>query len=97
VFLYIGVIVAFFAKGHTFDYLMVFPGYTVIMVWAILAFARLKSENPAPSVLVSFILILVILLGVVLTTPIWGTVITLLILIAVSVSYLFQQGNRQQS
>jgi amino acid transporter, AAT family len=97
VFLYIGVIVAFFAKGHTFDYLMVFPGYTVILVWAMLAFARLKSGNPAPSVLLSFLLILVILLGVIWTTPIWGTVITLLVLIAVSVSYLFQQGSRQQS
>jgi AAT family amino acid transporter len=93
-FLYIGVIVAFFAKGNTFDYLMVFPGYTVILVWALLAFARLKSGNLAPSVLISFILILAILLGVLWTTPVMGTVITVLVVVAVSVSYLFQERPR---
>ena len=46
VFLYVGVIVAVFAKGQTFNYLMVIPGYSVLIVWLMLSAAYIsKSEE----------------------------------------------------
>jgi AAT family amino acid transporter len=94
-FLYIGVIIAFFAKGHTFDYLMVFPGYTVIIVWALLSLARMKGLGVTTPVLLSFFVIVAIFIGVVATSPILGTVITLFVLLIIRVSYLFQKPTLQ--
>jgi AAT family amino acid transporter len=94
-FLYIGVIIAFFAKGHTFDYLMVFPGYTVIIVWALLSLARMKGLGVTTPVLLSFFVIVAIFIGVVATSPILGTVITLFVLLIIGVSYLFQKPTLQ--
>lgn len=46
-FLYIGVIIAFFAKGKTFDYLMVLPGYAILSIWILLTVAHLNSRRKA--------------------------------------------------
>ncbi|MGZ4031057.1 MAG: amino acid permease, partial [Tumebacillaceae bacterium] len=83
-FLYVGVIIAFFAQGHTFDYLMVIPGYSVMIVWILLLIAHLRSRKGGikPSgyhvkaypltTWVALIALLVILVGVVITSPPYG-------------------------
>ncbi len=87
IFLYIGVIVAFFAKGHTFDYLMVFPGFAVIIVWSYLIIANMKSHGLTLFKLASLLALCVILIGVVISTPAWGTAITIIVFSIVGVSY----------
>lgn len=98
-FLYIGVIIAFFAQGNTFDYLMVIPGYSVMIVWILLLIAHLRSRKngfvptgyhvkafPLTS-WVALIALLVILVGVVITSPRYGTLLSLLIMVVIAVSY----------
>lgn len=91
VFLYVGVIIAFFAKGNTFNYLMVLPGYIVMIVWALLTLARMKSRGVSPATLVAFLVILAIFIGVVATTPIVGTLMMVSALVIVVATYWFQK------
>jgi AAT family amino acid transporter len=91
VFLYVGVFIAFFAKGHTFDYLMTIPGYSVILVWIILTAAYLRSV-PGGGTLrvgawVSLVALALIFIGVVWTTPLWGTVVVLVVLVLIVIGW----------
>jgi amino acid transporter, AAT family len=86
-FLYVGVIVAFFAKGQTFQDLMVFPGYTVILVWILLLVSRMKHGGVTFSTMVSCVVTIAVLMGVVCTTPIIATLITIVGLVAIAGSY----------
>jgi len=93
-FLYIGVIVALFAKGNTFGYLMTFPGYGTLVVWMILLLASICSRRQAgqsASVmsLLSLLALFVVLIGILVTAPLVGTVVTLAAMAMVAVSYRF--------
>ncbi|MCZ8513640.1 amino acid permease [Paenibacillus filicis] len=90
VFLYIGVIVAFFAQGHTFDYLMVFPGYTVMIVWITLVLSHMKQEGVRWPTGLTLVSLLAILAGVILTTPWIGTAITFGLLLLIVCLYFVQ-------
>lgn len=92
-FLYIGVIIAFFAKGHTFDYLMVFPSFAVMLVWAFLLVANMKSRGISAVKLISLLGLTLIFIGVLATTPLWGTIITAIVFSIVAVTY-FLHSNR---
>ncbi|MBX6352959.1 MAG: amino acid permease [Thermoflavifilum sp.] len=87
VFLYVGVVIAFFAKGQTFNYLMTIPGYSVVLVWIILAAAYLKSVPGHPGLRVgawvAIIVLALIFIGVVWTTPLWGTVCVAVVLVLI--------------
>ncbi len=104
-FLYIGVIVAFFAKGSTFGYLMTIPGYSVMIVWILLAAAHVRSrrlrrvhgtqthERYAGSIVGSWFAIIaltLIFIGVVATTPLWGTVVMIVVLVLIAIGYFVQ-------
>ncbi|WP_047154648.1 amino acid permease [Aneurinibacillus tyrosinisolvens] len=96
-FLYVGVIIAFFTKGKTFDYLMVIPGYTVLIIWILLAFAHVRSRMthtgqgfPLGS-FVAFLALIVIFIGVAVTSPLYGTLISVAAMLFVGVSYLFSR------
>ncbi|GIM46742.1 putative amino acid permease YvbW [Collibacillus ludicampi] len=102
-FLYVGVIVAFFAKGHTFDYLMIIPGYTVMATWIVLLLAHLFSHKKGMKVkgytfkgfpvITAFALFFMLLIfaGVILTSPLFGTLFFFLALLIIIVSYRLQQ------
>lgn len=92
-FLYVGVIIAFFAKGNTFDYLMVLPGYIVMIVWALLTLGRMKSRGVSPSTLISFCAIIAIYIGVVVTSPPLGTLMTLVALGIIGATYWLRKRN----
>jgi amino acid transporter, AAT family len=91
IFLYVGVIIAVFAKGHTFDYLMVFPSFAVMTVWSLLILAHLKSQGITAIKLVSFLALLLIFIGVIATTPVWGTTFSALVFGIVAVTYFFHR------
>ncbi|MCL6517288.1 MAG: amino acid permease [Alicyclobacillus sp.] len=94
-FLYVGVIVAFFAGGHTFDYLMTIPGYSVILVWITLAVAYLRSDRAGvrakPGLRFGAGLAVVVLglifIGVVATTPVWGTAVVVAVVLVIALGY----------
>lgn len=97
-FLYLGVIISFFAKGKTFDYLMVIPAYSMLLIWILLLVAHLKSRSqgidlnqyhvklfPITS-WIGLITLAIISIGVIVTTPLYGTVamgVTVLIIILI--------------
>ncbi|MBL0388233.1 amino acid permease [Tumebacillus sp. ITR2] len=89
-FLYIGVFIAFFAKGHTFDYLMVIPSYSAMIVWMLLLAAHLKSRSQGKVPVVSAVALLALLLIfiAVLATSAWaGTLVVALALVLIAASY----------
>ncbi|PWK12820.1 amino acid permease [Tumebacillus permanentifrigoris] len=98
-FLYISVIIAFFAKGHTFDYLMVIPGYSIMITWMLLLVAHLKSRQNVfdaheyhvkafpVTTWIALIALVVIFLAVVATSPVPGTLVALLVMVLVAMSY----------
>ncbi|CAM2859618.1 amino acid permease [Paenibacillus sediminis] len=92
IFLYIGVIVAFFAKGHTFDYLMVFPGYTVMIMWIFLVLSHIKQYGMKISTGLTLLTLTGVLIGVILTTPLVGTLITAGVLLLIVISYFVQRN-----
>jgi amino acid transporter, AAT family len=107
-FLYIGVVIAFFAKGHTFDYLMVIPGYSVLTVWILLAWAHIRSRQkgfeaegyyvkgfPYTSWF-ALLSLIVILMGIIITSPVAGTLVSLLAYLLVLASYWFVRGSRRE-
>lgn len=99
-FLYIGVIIAVFAEGETFGYLMVVPGYAILFIWIMLTFAHLRSRKhgiPLKGFYVksfpytswfSLLALLAILAGILITSPPVGTFIALAICIILTLIYL---------
>ncbi|TCS92341.1 amino acid permease [Hazenella coriacea] len=98
-FLYIGVIIAFFAKGKTFDYLMVIPAYSMLLIWILLLMAHLKSRSqgidtnkyhvkffPFTS-WIGLIILGIIFVGITLTTPFYGTIATGITVLIVTLIY----------
>ena len=106
-FLYVGVIIAFFAKGETFNYLMVIPGYSVLMVWILLLLAHLKSRSQGTdlsgyhvkwfpySSMFALIALLAMFVGIVITTPLPGTLISLGLVAVIAISYRFTKPEAQ--
>jgi AAT family amino acid transporter len=93
-FLYVGVIIAFFAKGNTFQYLMVFPGYTVMIVWIAFITARIKQYGPTFSTVFAWLSLVIIFAGVIYTTPLLGTLISLAVVGVIAVSSVIQKRIR---
>lgn len=102
-FLYIGVIISLFAGSKTFDYLMGSLGYTVLFIWLIIATAHLKSRKKMPehtngykvkffpyTTWIAIIALCAILIGIVCTTSIIVTSITLAIYIIITLTYIFK-------
>lgn len=104
-FLYVGVIVAFFAKGKTFDYLMVLPGYAVLTIWILLSLAHLKSRSKGERIegfavkgfpytsWFAFLSLLVIFAGIVVTSPMIGTLATFMAVLLIMLSYRYTKKN----
>lgn len=101
--LYIGVLVAFFAKGKTFDYLMTSLSYTILIIWFFISLAHIKSRKNVKQLTgyhvrlfpytswVSLIAIVTIFIGVLFSTPIAGTAITLGLYLLISIYYFFKK------
>jgi AAT family amino acid transporter len=93
-FLYFGVIIAFFTDGKTFDHFMVIPGYSVLIVWILLAAAHVRSRIrtgqrlPVGS-LFALAALTLIFIGVVLTSPLYGTLISIAAMLLIALSYKF--------
>ncbi|MGC5326018.1 amino acid permease [Brevibacillus sp. SYSU BS000544] len=114
-FLYLGVLFAFFAEEQTFGYLMIIPAYTVMSVWIMLLVAHLRSRKTESSpqgyrafgapvtTWMALISLLIIFVGVVITSPVMGTVFYAMVLLVITGSYLLYrkesdkgtQGNQQ--
>ncbi|MFC5447458.1 amino acid permease [Paenibacillus aestuarii] len=94
-FLYIGVIVAFFAKGNTFDYLMVLPGYTVMIVWIFLVISHIKQNGFKCSTGFALLALVAILVGAIITNTYVGTLITFGILLIIVMSYFVQSHKKR--
>ena len=106
-FLYVGVIIAFFAKGETFNDLMVVPGYSVLLVWILLLLAHLKSRSQNANLsgyhvkwfpytsLLALIALLAMFVGIVITTPLPGTLISLGLVAVIALSYRFTKREAQ--
>lgn len=98
-FLYIGVIIAVFAKGNTFNYLMVLPGYAVLTIWVLLTVAHLKSRRKGETLQgfyvksfpyttwFSLIALAAIFIGIVITSPWLGTLLTMAAAVLIMASY----------
>lgn len=100
--MYTGVIISLFAGEKTFEFLMGSLGYTVLLIWLIIAIAHVKSrktqaEKPSAYVVKWFpyttwaaILALgAILIGIIFTTSFIVTGITLAIYIFITLTYVF--------
>ncbi|RIV17766.1 amino acid permease [Alicyclobacillaceae bacterium I2511] len=100
VFLYVGVGVAFFAAGNTFNYLMVIPGYSVLVVWMGIGLAHVRSRPQGRWPIFSLFAVAalaVILLGIIVTSPWQGTLISLATVVIVAGGYLLRgRGTRRE-
>lgn len=97
--IYIGVLISFFAGGNTFEYLMASLGYTILIIWFFICLAHLKSRKNKTELVgyyvkwfpyttwIAILSIIAIFIGVLYTTPIWGTVVTLGLYLIVSLNY----------
>ena len=101
--LYIGVIISLFAGSKTFEFLMGSLGYTVLFIWLIIAVAHLKSRKIQPkktsayavkwfpyTTWAAIIALSAILLGIIFTTSIIVTGITLAIYIFITLTYVYK-------
>lgn len=98
-FIYIGVLISFFAGSKTFEYLMASLGYTILIIWFFICLAHLHSRKNQKELTgyyvkwfpyttwVAIISIVSIFIGVLYTTPIWGTVVTLGMYLIISLNY----------
>jgi AAT family amino acid transporter len=98
--LYVGVLISLFAGSKTFDFLMGSLGYTVLFIWLIIAFAHLKSRKQQPDVSgyhvkwfpyttwLAIIALISILIGVIFTTSIVITSITLGIYLFITLTFI---------
>lgn len=101
--LYAGVLISIFAGDKTFNYLMGSLGYTVLFIWLIIAFAHLKSRKKNEQLSgyyvkwfpyttwVAILSLLAILVGIVFTTSVIITIVTLGIYILISATYVFRR------
>lgn len=101
--LYIGVLVAFFAGSKTFDYLMASLGYTILLIWFFISVAHLKSRKNAGepkgyhvawfpyTTWTAIIAVIAIFIGVLLTTPVAGTLATLGIYAFIAIMYFLKK------
>lgn len=100
--LYVGVLISLFAGSKTFDFLMGSLGYTVLFIWLIIAIAHLKSRKVQSEKTSAYevkwfpyttwfaiIALCAILIGIVFTTSIIITAITLAIYIFITLMYVF--------
>ena len=98
--MYTGVIISLFAGEKTFEFLMGSLGYTVLFIWLIIAIAHVKSrkkqsEKPSAYAVKWFpyttwfaiIALSAILIGIIFTTSIIITGITLAIYIFITITY----------
>ncbi|MEY9975163.1 amino acid permease [Lysinibacillus sp. RC79] len=101
--LYIAVIFSLFAGSKTFDFLMGSLGYTVLFIWLIIAIAHLKSRKKQPektstyavkwfpyTTWIAIIALSAILIGIIFTTSIIVTGITLAIYLFITLTYVFK-------
>jgi AAT family amino acid transporter len=108
--LYAGVLISLFAGSKTFDYLMGSLGYTVLFIWLIIAIAHLKSRKVQPEASSSYsvkwfpyttwaalIALSAILIGVICTTSVLITTITLSIYLFITATYIFKGRFYQSS
>lgn len=99
-----GVLISLFAGSKTFDFLMGSLGYTVLFIWLIIAFAHLKSRKQQPgktsaysvkwfpyTTWAAIIALIMILIGIILTTSIIVTIITLFIYIFITLTYVWKR------
>ncbi|WP_057913111.1 amino acid permease [Peribacillus muralis] len=106
--LYLGVLISLFAGSKTFEFLMGSLGYTVLFIWLIIAFAHLKSRKQhsgKPSAYVvkwfpyttwaAIIALLMILIGIIFTTSVIVTTITLCIYIFITLTYIWKKRLHQ--
>ncbi|MDQ0269596.1 amino acid permease [Cytobacillus purgationiresistens] len=103
--LYIGVLISLFAGSKTFEFLMGSLGYTVLVIWLIIGIAHLKSrkklqdQNSSYSVKLfpyttwaAIITLCAILIGIILTTSLIVTGVTLAIYIFITVTYFYKKS-----
>ncbi|MCK1992058.1 amino acid permease [Peribacillus muralis] len=106
--LYLGVLISLFAGSKTFEFLMGSLGYTVLFIWLIIAFAHLKSrkqQSGKPSgyavkwfpytTWAAIIALLMILIGIIFTTSVIVTTITLCIYIFITLTYIWKKRLHQ--
>lgn len=104
-----GVLISLFAGSKTFDFLMGSLGYTVLFIWLIIAFAHLKSREKSSvktsaysvkwfpyTTWAAIIALIMILIGIIFTTPIIVTIITLCIYIFITLTYLWKNTAKQK-
>ncbi|MBK3494207.1 amino acid permease [Viridibacillus sp. YIM B01967] len=102
--LYMGVLISLFAGSKTFDFLMGSLGYTVLFIWLIIAIAHLKSRKKQPEKTSAYavkwfpyttwfaiIALCAILIGIIFTTSIIVTSITLAIYIFITLTYVYKE------
>ncbi|ANC79299.1 amino acid permease [Fictibacillus phosphorivorans] len=101
--LYAGVLISIFAGDKTFNYLMGSLGYTVLFIWLIISFAHLKSRKNNEQLSgyyvkwfpyttwVAILSLFAILIGIVLTTSVIITGVTLGIYLLISATYMFRR------
>lgn len=101
--LYIGIIISLFAGSKTFDFLIGSLGYTVLFIWLIIAIAHLKSRKIQPektsgyavkwfpyTTWAAIISLSAILIGIIFTTSIIVTSITLAIYLFITLTYIYK-------
>ncbi|MGE1164146.1 amino acid permease [Peribacillus simplex] len=106
--LYGGVLISLFVGSKTFDFLMGSLGYTVLFIWLIIAFAHLKSrkqqsgKTSAYSVKwfpyttwAAIIALITILIGIIFTTSIIVTIMTLCIYIFITLTYVWKRRHNK--
>jgi AAT family amino acid transporter len=106
--LYGGVLISLFAGSKTFDFLMGSLGYTVLFIWLIIAFAHLKSRKQQSgktsayrvkwfpyTTWAAIIALITILIGIIFTTSIVVTIITLCIYIFISLTYVWKKRHNK--
>src|SRR5699024_2055431 len=102
--LYTGVIISLFAGEKTFEFLMGSLGYTVLVIWLIISIAHLKSRRKQTNqssgyavkwypytTWIAVLSLSAILIGIILTTSMIITGITLGIYILISLSYIWSR------
>ena len=102
--LYTGVIISLFAGEKTFEFLMGSLGYTVLVIWLIISIAHLKSRKKQTNqssgyavkwypytTWIAVLSLSAILIGIILTTSMIITGITVGIYILITLSYIWSR------
>jgi len=108
--LYVGVLISFVAGDQTFNYLMGSLSYTVLFIWFFITLAHLRSRNKADvdvqkyhvkwfpyTTWFALICIIAIFFGILFTTSIIQTIITMCIYLVITLSYFYQNSPRKKS